>query len=160
MSAPSGKPRKKGLAYWLPTTLSLVIGLAVWPITWVLPLTFMVAMDSAGALSGARSPSLKGEHDIAIDIAAKRPPAPRWPSGVAFPLRDAPTLRSRRSPADDGRLHLVSRALDHCRRPVPFLVSRPNRAVQSHPFLADVGWGLGVVGLLFLAAMAASSGKA
>lgn len=29
MSAPSGKPRKNGLAYWLPTTLTLVIGLAV-----------------------------------------------------------------------------------------------------------------------------------
>ena len=44
MSAPSGKPRKKGLAYWLPTTLTLVIGLAVWAITWILPLIFMVAM--------------------------------------------------------------------------------------------------------------------
>ena len=44
MSAPSGKPRKKGLAYWLPTTLTLVIGLAAWSITWILPLTFMAAM--------------------------------------------------------------------------------------------------------------------
>ncbi len=30
--------------YWLPTTLTLVIGLAVWAITWILPLIFMVAM--------------------------------------------------------------------------------------------------------------------
>ena len=29
MLAPSGKPRKTGLAYWLPTMLTLVIGLAV-----------------------------------------------------------------------------------------------------------------------------------
>ena len=44
LSAPSGKPRKTGLAYWLPTTLTLVIAAAVWALTWILPLTFMIAM--------------------------------------------------------------------------------------------------------------------
>ena len=44
VSAPSGKPKKTGLAYWLPTTLTLLIGLAVWAVTWILPLTFMIAM--------------------------------------------------------------------------------------------------------------------
>ncbi len=46
LSAPSGKPSvpKKGLAYWVPTTLTIVIGAVVWAITWILPLTFMVAM--------------------------------------------------------------------------------------------------------------------
>ena len=46
MKGPSGKPqkRKTGLAYWVPTTLTLLLGVAVWVITWVLPLTFMVAM--------------------------------------------------------------------------------------------------------------------
>ena len=38
------KAEVEGLAYWLPTTLTLVIGLAVWAITWILPLTFMAAM--------------------------------------------------------------------------------------------------------------------
>ena len=42
--------------YWLPTTLSLVIGLAVWPITWILPLTFMAAM-ARRMRRPARSPS-------------------------------------------------------------------------------------------------------
>ena len=31
-------------AYCLPTTLTLVVGLALWAITWILPLTFMIAM--------------------------------------------------------------------------------------------------------------------
>ena len=44
LSAPSEKPKKQGLAYWLPTTLTLVVGLAFWAITWILPLTFMIAM--------------------------------------------------------------------------------------------------------------------
>lgn len=44
LSTPSGKPRKTGLAYWLPTTLTLVIAAAVWALTWILPLTFMLAM--------------------------------------------------------------------------------------------------------------------
>ena len=54
LSAPSGKPKKQGLAYWLPTTLTLVVGLAFWAITWILPLTFMIAM-AWGCESQARA---------------------------------------------------------------------------------------------------------
>ena len=44
VQASDGKPKKTGLAYWVPTTLMLIGTAAVWVITWIFPLTFMIAM--------------------------------------------------------------------------------------------------------------------
>ena len=79
MSAPSEKPKKTGLAYWLPTTLTLVIGLAFWAITWILPLTFMVLMawgcESQARALGRRALAFYGREasttNAAIAIAGK-----------------------------------------------------------------------------------------
>jgi len=120
MSAPSRKPRKKGLAYWLPTTLTFVIGLAVWAITWILPLTSMVAMawgceTQARALSRRALAFCEGEAsttNAAIDIAGKAKTrgtthtrscaAPR--SLSRWPSRSRSRIRQSRPPPDGPRL--------------------------------------------------------
>ncbi|MFL5883461.1 MAG: hypothetical protein ACJ77M_00175 [Thermoleophilaceae bacterium] len=53
LSAPEGAP-KHGARAWLRTAAGLVIGGVIWAITWIVPVTFMVAM-SWGCESHARN---------------------------------------------------------------------------------------------------------
>jgi hypothetical protein len=69
LSAPSGKPKQESHAR-LKAALGLVVGVTIWVITWVLPLSFMIAM-AWGCNTQARQLGRRARifHDSDVDSA-------------------------------------------------------------------------------------------